>query len=65
MKYWLHRITGGENALEFADTLLFKHLYLSIGWSDFSSDVFVSDVKERFCVVIKGLKNVNAMFTLF
>ena len=47
MKYWLHRITGGENALEFADTLLFKHLYLSIGWSDFSSDVFVSDVKER------------------
>ena len=33
--------------MEFADTLLFKHLYLSIGWSDFSSDVFVSDVKER------------------
>ena len=47
MKYWLHRITGGDNALEFADTLLFKHLYLSIGWSDFSSDAFVSDVNER------------------
>ena len=47
MKYWLHRINGGDNALAFAHTLLFKHLYLSIGWSDFSSDAFVNDVKER------------------
>ena len=47
MKYWLHRITGGDNALEFAHTLLFKHFYLSIGWSDFSNDAFVNDVKER------------------
>ena len=47
MKYWLHRITGGDNALAFAHTLLFKHFYLSIGWSDFSSDIFVNDVKER------------------
>ena len=38
MKYWLHRINGGDNALAFAHTLLYKHFYLSIGWSDFSSD---------------------------
>ena len=47
MKYWLHRINGGDNALAFAHTLLYKHFYLSIGWSDFSSDAFVNDVKER------------------
>ena len=47
MKYWLHRITGGDNALEFAHPLLFTHNYLTIGWSDFSSDSFVKDVKER------------------
>jgi hypothetical protein len=46
-KYWLHRITGGDNALEFAHPLLFTHNYLTIGWSDFSSDSFVKDVKER------------------
>ena len=33
--------------MAFAHTLLFKHFYLSIGWSDFSSDIFVNDVKER------------------
>ena len=38
MKYWLHRITGGDNALGYAHPLLFNHHYLSIGWSDFSSD---------------------------
>ena len=47
MKYWLHRITGGDNALEFAHPLLFTHNYLSIGWSDFSEDTFVLDVKNR------------------
>lgn len=47
MKYWLHRITGGDNALEFAHPLLFKKNYLSIGWSDFSNDKFVRDVKEK------------------
>lgn len=47
MKYWLHRITGGDNALEFAHPLLFTHNYLSIGWSDFSEDAFVLDVKNR------------------
>ena len=47
MKYWLHRITGGDYALEFAHPLLFTHHYLTIGWSDFSSDAFIKDVKER------------------
>ena len=47
MKDWLHRITGGDNALEFAYPLLFDHNYLSIGWSDFSEDTFVLYVKNR------------------
>jgi len=47
MKYWLHRITGGENALGFAHPLLFSHHYLSIGWSDFSSDAFVRQVQTE------------------
>ena len=46
MKYWLHRITGGDNALGFAHPLLFNHHYLSIGWSDFSSDAFVRQVQK-------------------
>ena len=45
MKYWLHRITGGDNALGYAHPLLFNHHYLSIGWSDFSSDAFVRQVQ--------------------
>ena len=33
--------------MEFAHPLLFTHNYLSIGWSDFSEDTFVLDVKNR------------------
>lgn len=47
MNYWLHRITGGDGALEFAHPLLFTNNYLSIGWSDFSEDVFVKNIRER------------------
>lgn len=47
MKYWLHRLTSGENALGFAHPLLFSHHYLSIGWSDFSSDAFVRQVQTE------------------
>ena len=47
MKYWLHRITGGENALGFAHPLLFTHHFLSIGWSDFSSDAFIMQVQTE------------------
>lgn len=47
MKDWLHRITGGDNAIEFAHPLLFSNNYLSIGWSDLSEDAFIKDVKER------------------
>ena len=32
-KYWLHRITGGENAMKLSHPLLFEHRILSIGWS--------------------------------
>jgi len=47
MNYWLHRITGGENALDFAQPLLFNHNYLTIGWSDFSEDSFVKKIQEE------------------
>ena len=33
--------------MEFAHPLLFTHNYLSIGWSDFSEDAFVLDVKNK------------------
>ena len=49
--YWLHRITGGENALPVAWQLLHRKVaderYLSIGWSDFSEDSFANDVRHR------------------
>lgn len=51
-KYWLHRITGGDNAFEYAYPLLFTHNYLSIGWSDFSEDAFVKDVQKRGATAI-------------
>lgn len=54
--YWLHRITGGENALPVAWQMLYKknasERYLSIGWSDFSKDQFVQDVKDRDYIAI-------------
>lgn len=53
MKYWLHRITGGDNALEFAYPLLFKHNYLSIGWSDLSDDTFINEVKKKGWMAIE------------
>lgn len=46
-KYWLHRITGGDNAIEFAHPLLFSHNYLSIGWSDFSDEAFLENIREH------------------
>ena len=46
-KYWLHRVTGGDNALEYAYPLLFTHNFLTIGWSVFSKDSFVEDVKNN------------------
>lgn len=47
MKYWLHRITGGDNAMGFAYPLLFSHNYLTIGWCDFSEDSFVENVQKQ------------------
>lgn len=52
MRYWLHRITGGDNALGFAHPLLFTHHYLSIGWSDLSSDAFVKQVQAEGKIAI-------------
>lgn len=46
-RYWLHRITGGSNALALAMPLLKNEYLLSIGWSDFSDDSFVDNVKAR------------------
>lgn len=45
--YWLHRITGGDNALPFSYPLLFNHNWLSIGWSNLSEDSFVEQVRAK------------------
>lgn len=50
--YWLHRITGGDNALPLAWQLLFGEEksgfgLISIGWSGFSYDKYASAIQER------------------
>ncbi|MBR6284224.1 MAG: restriction endonuclease [Muribaculaceae bacterium] len=50
MNYWLHRIKGGDHAYEYAWPLLFDHNWLSIGWSDFSKEAFLADVREKGCI---------------
>ena len=46
-QYWLHRITGGANAWAFAHHLLEEANLLSIGWSDFSTDEFLENVRSQ------------------
>ena len=46
-RYWLHRITGGDNAWPIALHLLGKDMFISIGWSDFSEDSFAANVQSR------------------
>ena len=65
--YWLHRITGGANALPVALRLLPKNeeeaqrnrrdFYISIGWSDFSTDDFVQNAKDNGLKVIEDRIN--------
>ena len=44
MHFWLHRITGGDNALPFSTTLLEAN-YLSIGWCDFSNEESLAKIR--------------------
>ena len=44
--YFMHRINGGKNAFEISRKLL-ESGYLSIGWSDFSSQQFVQNVMKN------------------
>lgn len=44
MNTWLHRITGGDYALPLSSALLDKG-YLSIGWSDFSTEEYLGIIK--------------------
>ena len=55
-QYWLHRITGGDNALPYALQLLMDENLLSIGWSDFSENAFASDVQKR------GIEAINERY---
>ena len=54
--YFLHRITGGKNASVISQQLL-TNGYLSIGWSDFSSDEFIKDVQNRKIKAIEDAFN--------
>ena len=44
MKYWLHRITGGDNAWSLGQAL-FNKGYISIGWCDFSTETCLAIIK--------------------
>ena len=60
MNYYLHRISGGENALPLAQAL-FKKGYLSIGFCDFSEDCYLAKIRggqsEFDQMFIKGWDN--------
>ena len=45
MNYWLHRITGGDNAWPLS-VELFKKGYISIGWSDFATEEYLSMIRS-------------------
>ena len=45
MNYWLHRITGGDNAWPLS-VELFKKGYISIGWLDFSTENYLSMIRS-------------------
>lgn len=45
MNYWLHRITGGNNAIPLSEEL-FKKGYISIGWSVFSNTDGLNAIKS-------------------
>ena len=45
MNYWLHRITGGDNAIPLSEEL-FKKGYISIGWSDFSDEADLNTIRQ-------------------
>ena len=46
-KYWLHRITGGENGTILSAPLLRNHNLLSIGWSFLSKREIANDIQEK------------------
>lgn len=45
--YWLHRITGGDNASGLSHNLL-KDGYISIGWSDFSDEETLKLIQRNY-----------------
>lgn len=52
-KYWLHRITGGENGRILSYPLLRDHNLLSIGWSFISSEELAKDIQVRGKIAIR------------
>lgn len=60
-KYWLHRITGGENGTILSVPLLRKHNLLSIGWSFLSKREIANDIqKNGLDAVVRAYKEKNA-----
>lgn len=49
--YWMHRITGGNNASGYAQKILFdlpeNTHFLSIGWSVFSNDLYAKEISKE------------------
>ena len=53
--YWLHRITGGENGHLLSYHLLREHGILSTGWSDFSTQEDLANIKNEGITAIEKL----------
>lgn len=59
--YWMHRITCGNNAADYAQKLFTGSVnnqedhYISIGWSDFSNEANVKAIREGGAKVIDKL----------
>lgn len=54
-KYWLHRITGGDNGWLLSYHLLREHGILSTGWSDFSTQEDLASIKSDGIAAIEEL----------
>lgn len=58
-KYWLHRITGGDNGWLLSYPLLRNHELLSTGWSFLSCDAYAEEIQRRGLFAIKDLYEIE------
>ena len=60
-RYWLHRVTGGENGWLLSYPLLYNHGIMSIGWSFISNPEMVKEIKgSGIAAIDKAYENAGA-----